>query len=228
MLTRNGNSVYEAWTERLSSNVVVERETIIGGRLSDMCGMMGPYMASSLGLLIPGCPLVLVAVSTLGWLGSVIMVDCDFVEVDQWNLHQSSRCFEGMCLHMERFIVYTPDHHSVKIFSHWWKLVIYTLMYFLPPQCKNISLFNFYLPGLYVMFLSKCVNYNLLWIFYILCFSPHSCRSSKSSKSSNQNKNTLHLTWAKVALRVANPKQALKRTQKKYISEQRKYKYFTS
>jgi len=119
MLTRNGNSVYEAWTERLSSNVVVERETIIGGRLSDMCGMMGPYMASSLGLLIPGCPLVLVAVSTLGWLGSVIMVDCDFVEVDQWNLHQSSRCFEGMCLHMERFIVYTPDHHSVKIFSHW-------------------------------------------------------------------------------------------------------------
>jgi hypothetical protein len=36
------------------------------------------------------------------------------------------------------------------------------------------------------------------------------------------------LTRAKVALGVTNPKQALKRTQKKYITEQRKYKYFTS
>jgi len=31
-----------------------------------------------------------------------------------------------------------------------------------------------------------------------------------------------------MSLRAINPKQALKRTQKKYISKQRKYKYFTS
>jgi hypothetical protein len=36
------------------------------------------------------------------------------------------------------------------------------------------------------------------------------------------------MTWAKVALRNINPKQALKRTQTKYIPEQRKYKYFPS
>ena len=36
------------------------------------------------------------------------------------------------------------------------------------------------------------------------------------------------LTWAKVALRVTNPKQALNGPKRKKIPKQRKYKYFTS